>query len=120
MDIVMKILEIIVLVIKLVSVIVLLLGLLFCIRSLLAFAVSRRHGENEQQVQHIKNELGRYVLLGLEILIIADIIESIINPSFKDIGRLAAIVAIRTVISYFLNKEIQEAGSAPGEEHHTE
>ncbi len=57
-----------------------------------------------------KNRLGGYVLLGLEILIVADIIESILKPTFEDILKLAAIVAIRTVISYFLNKEIREAG----------
>ncbi len=57
-----------------------------------------------------KNRLGGYVLLGLEILIVADIIESIMKPTFEDILKLAAIVTIRTVISYFLNKEMREAG----------
>lgn len=57
----------------------------------------------------IRNYLGSYVLLGLEILIAADIIETIIHPTFEDIVRLAAVVIIRTVISYFLNKEIERA-----------
>lgn len=57
-----------------------------------------------------KNILGGYVLLGLEVLIVADIIESIMKPTFEDILKLAAIVTIRTVISYFLNKELREAG----------
>ena len=57
----------------------------------------------------IRNYFGSYVLLGLEILIAADIIETIIHPTFEDIVRLAAVVIIRTVISYFLNKEIERA-----------
>lgn len=57
----------------------------------------------------IRNYLGSYVLLGLEILIAADIIETIIHPTFEDIVRLAAVVIIRTVISYFLNIEIERA-----------
>lgn len=57
----------------------------------------------------IRNYSGSYVLLGLEILIAADIIETIIHPTFEDIVRLAAVVIIRTVISYFLNKEIERA-----------
>lgn len=57
----------------------------------------------------IRNYLGSNVLLGLEILIAADIIETIIHPTFEDIVRLAAVVIIRTVISYFLNKEIERA-----------
>ena len=57
----------------------------------------------------IRNFLGSYILLSLEILIAADIIESIINPTTEDILRLAAVVVIRTVISYFLHREIQDA-----------
>ncbi|WP_314209081.1 DUF1622 domain-containing protein [Vagococcus salmoninarum] len=55
----------------------------------------------------IKNYLGTYILLSLEILIAADIIESIMNPTVQDILILAAVVIIRTVISYFLGKEIE-------------
>ncbi|MGC6770079.1 DUF1622 domain-containing protein [Enterococcus sp. LJL128] len=57
----------------------------------------------------IKNFLGSYILLSLEILIAADIIESVIKPTFQDISKLAALVVIRTVISYFLHKEIEDA-----------
>ncbi len=57
----------------------------------------------------IRNFLGSYILLSLEILIAADIIESIVNPTFDDILRLAAVVVIRTVISFFLHREIQDA-----------
>lgn len=55
-----------------------------------------------------KNALGVYILLSLEILIAADIIDSIVKPTFEDIFRVGCIVAIRTVISYFLNREIHE------------
>lgn len=50
--------------------------------------------------------LGGYILLSLEILVSAGIIESIIKPTLQDIFQLAALVVIRTIISYFLNKEI--------------
>ena len=53
--------------------------------------------------------LGGYILLSLEILISAGIIESIIKPTLQDIFQLAALVVIRTIISYFLNKEIGPA-----------
>ena len=54
----------------------------------------------------IKQMLGGYILLSLEILVSAGIIESIIKPTLQDIFQLAALVVIRTIISYFLNKEI--------------
>jgi uncharacterized membrane protein len=60
----------------------------------------------------MKTELGSYVLLGLEVLIVADIIETIINPTIDDIILLAAIITIRTVVSLFLNKEIKEIREA--------
>ncbi|WP_206913360.1 hypothetical protein IGL98_003274 [Enterococcus sp. DIV0840] len=62
-----------------------------------------------RQNNFIKSFLGSYILLSLEILIAADIIESIIKPTFQDILKLAILVVIRTVISYFLHKEIEDA-----------
>ncbi len=41
-------------------------------------------------------------------IIAADIIESIVKPTFQDILKLATLVIIRTVISYFLHKEIED------------
>ena len=61
-----------------------------------------------KRIIRIKNTLGGYVLLSLEILIAADIISSILKPTMEDIIKLAAIVAIRTVISFFLNREIKD------------
>jgi uncharacterized membrane protein len=56
----------------------------------------------------IKIEVGYYLLLGLEFLIASDIIDTILNPSFEDLGILAGTVVIRTGLSYFLNREIED------------
>lgn len=50
--------------------------------------------------------LGSYLVLGLEFQLAADILRTAIAPSFEEIGQLAAIAAIRTVLNYFLTKEI--------------
>ena len=39
---------------------------------------------------------------GLEIFIAADVISSVVSPTWNKVGLLAAIVGIRTVLSYFL------------------
>ena len=44
----------------------------------------------------------------LEFLIAADIIHSVFKPDLKSLTALGAIVAIRSVISFFLNKELKE------------
>jgi uncharacterized membrane protein len=55
----------------------------------------------------IKIEVGYYLLLGLEFLIASDIIDTILNPSFNDLGILGGTVLIRTGLSYFLDREIE-------------
>ena len=55
----------------------------------------------------VRQELGSHLLLGLEIFIAADIITSVANPTWEKVGLLGAIVAIRTVLSYFLTIELK-------------
>lgn len=102
------ILEEIIRFINILSILILLIGVIF---SLISFIKSElRKSPTDEKIKSIifiKNYLGSYILLSLEVLICADIIETIINPSFKDILLLASIVLIRTIISYFLNKEIE-------------
>jgi uncharacterized membrane protein len=59
-------------------------------------------------INRIRLEFGYGIILGLEFLVAADIIESIGKPTYYDIGILASIVLIRTFLSYFLNKELEQ------------
>ena len=52
---------------------------------------------------------GVWLMLGLLFALAADVVRSIIAPTWKDIGELAAIAAIRTFLNYFLEKDIGEA-----------
>ena len=52
--------------------------------------------------------LGRGILLGLELLVAADIIGTVaVTPSFQSLGVLAMIVLIRTFLSFSLEVEIE-------------
>lgn len=52
--------------------------------------------------------IGRTLLLGLEFLVAADIIRTVATtPTFSSVGVLAAIVAIRTFLSWSLQLEIE-------------
>jgi uncharacterized membrane protein len=51
--------------------------------------------------------LGRYLALGLEFQIGADILGTAVAPTFAEVQILAAIVVIRTVLNYFFSKEIE-------------
>ena len=60
--------------------------------------------EARKQLRHV---LGYYLLLGLEFLIAADIIDTLMKPKPQEMIVLGAIVAIRTVISFSLNGELK-------------
>ena len=59
------------------------------------------------QRESLRHQLGSYLLLGLEFLIAADIIRTVFDPSLQELLLLGSIVAIRTVISFFLEREIR-------------
>mgnify|MGYP001314568225 CR=1 FL=1 len=55
----------------------------------------------------LRADLGRAILLGLELLVIADIIGTVaIEPTLQNLGVLAVIVAIRTFLSFALELEV--------------
>jgi len=53
---------------------------------------------------------GSWLLGGLQFALAADIVRSAISPSWEQIGQLAAIAAIRTFLSYFLERDLREIG----------
>ena len=106
MEITTEICELLILAMNTVAVLVLICGVVKATFKFVKNEVS--HADKASGLRTIKNDLGAYVLFSLEILIAADIVESIIKPTFEDIGKLAALVVIRTVISYFLGKEIDQ------------
>lgn len=70
------------------------------------FARRVRQG-TERAYQRLRQEIGRVILLGLEILIIADIIRTIVvEPSFESVTVLGIIVVIRILLSFSLEVEI--------------
>ncbi len=56
----------------------------------------------------VRLTLGKYLTLALEFQLGADILSTAIAPTPQAIGKLAAIAAIRTVLNYFLSKELAE------------
>ena len=61
-------------------------------------------------------KLGHALSLALELLIGADILKSAVSPSWEDLGQLATIVAIRTVLNYFLLYEMRTLRKEDGQE----
>ena len=57
--------------------------------------------------RHLRLYLGRAIMIGLELLIAADIIHSVaIDPTFATVGVLGLIVLVRTFLSWSIEVEI--------------
>ena len=70
--------------------------------------------DHADQSTALRHSFGADLLLGLGFLIAADILHTLIKPDIESLIVLGSIVAIRTVISYFLGREIQRTDAASG------
>lgn len=84
------------------------------IRSLLLFLPTRRRtvhpgGPQQDAKEAVRLRLGRWLAVALEFELAADILRTAVAPTWTEIGQLAAIVVLRTVLNYFLQQEIDKA-----------
>jgi uncharacterized membrane protein len=93
-------------VVELTGVVVMLAGAL--VASLAYGPAPAAPARRTQEAYHaLRADLGRAILLGLEFLVIADIIGTVaIEPTLQNLGVLAVIVAIRTLLSFALELEV--------------
>ncbi|HVF82956.1 MAG TPA: DUF1622 domain-containing protein [Sphingomicrobium sp.] len=68
---------------------------------------SVKHHLSEKE--DVRLRLGRWLAVALEFLLAADILRTAVAPTWEEIGKLAAIAALRTLLNYFLQKEIDRA-----------
>ncbi len=76
--------------------------------ALVYFAISTaRRTRGIDAYQQLRQRLGRAILLGLEVLIVGDIVRTIIvDPTLESVAVLGVIVIIRIVLSFSLEVEI--------------
>lgn len=70
--------------------------------------VSRDPAERVRRLAQRRIQLGRYILAGLEIFIVSDIIHTALSLRFSDLLFLGLLVVIRSVISFFLDRELEQ------------
>jgi uncharacterized membrane protein len=66
-------------------------------------------GRSHHETEDVRLRLGRWLSLGLEFLLAADILRTAVAPTWEEIGQLAAIAVLRTGLNFFLQKEIEKA-----------
>ena len=68
----------------------------------------RRGTSLDSAMSEIRITLGRWLALALELALAADILRTVMIPTWDEIGKLGAIVVLRTVLNYFLEREIEQ------------
>jgi uncharacterized membrane protein len=94
--------------IELAAIALLVLGALRFIVGVATAEIARSGAERVTKTNRERIELGRYILAGLELFIVADIIRTALSLAFADLLFLGLLVVIRSIISYFLDRELKE------------
>lgn len=89
--------------------------LIGCLRAVATFVLNV--GKNGHLLADLRIGIGQYLALGLEFLVAKDIIDTVLKPTWNDLGKLAVIIVLRTAITIFLayevkgvRKELEEEG----------
>jgi uncharacterized membrane protein len=62
--------------------------------------------------KEVWHRFAMWLILGLEFELAADVVRTVIAPSWEELGRLGAIAVIRTFLNYFLEKDMERYGEA--------
>jgi uncharacterized membrane protein len=82
------------------------------VEALLGVAGALMSPQSHGRKKDVWRRFGTWLLLGLEFELAADIVRSVIAPTWLDIGQLGAIAVIRTFLNYFLEKDLDHAESS--------
>lgn len=60
----------------------------------------------------IRADLTGKIVFGLDFFIAGDVLTTLLNPSMDDLFTLGAVVIIRTILGYFLSKELIQVSTS--------
>ena len=89
------------------TLVLLALGALLALKNLIAGLLARRPPADV--ALDVWQGLSRWIMVGLEFLLAADLAATVVSPSWDELGRLGAIAAIRTLLGFFLGRDLESA-----------
>ena len=94
---------------KAIGVLVIVYGVVCAAMRLVGMEIKVLRGKDyKHDAAMVRQHLGYYLLLGLEFLIAVDVIETLLNPDWEELGVLAGMVILRTLMSFSLHWELKE------------
>ena len=100
-----EVVDVLVRIVEVIGAVVIFAGAILGFARFLRVAVRTR---NAEAFVPVRLDVGRYLALGLEFQLAGDILRTAIAPTFREIGELAAVAAIRTALNFFLGREIRQ------------
>ena len=92
------------------GILIILSGVLLALGQYIYFGCNGELLREGNKINLIRLTLGRCLILGLEFIVAADLIGTTTTPDYYAVGMLAIIVAIRTLLSFSINRELMEIG----------
>ena len=92
------------LVLEALAILVIVIGAVEALVGIVRVVLAGRASHPEQRAVWLK--FAHWLVAGLTFQLAADIVHTTIAPSWDDIGRVAAIAAIRTFLTFFLDRDI--------------
>lgn len=96
-----------------IGVLIIISGVLYCLGQYLMSIITGQFITQVAVINKIRLTLGRIIILGLEFIVAGDLIGTMTSPGYYEVGILAIIVVIRTVLSYSINREIMSLEKEP-------
>ncbi|GGL73077.1 DUF1622 domain-containing protein [Wenxinia marina] len=93
-------------IIDIAAILLLLVGAIRFIAGVTMAEISRKDAARVRKTNAERIELGRYILAGLELFIVSDVIHTALSLAMADLIFLLVLVIIRSITSFFLEREL--------------
>ena len=109
-ELMMRLAEHVAQILNLVTIVILAVGSFLGVWNLVTGILAFKDGKSPSTVAlSVWQGLSRWILIGLQFMLAADLVETIAAPRWDVIGKLGAIALIRTVLGYFLGRDMETA-----------
>jgi uncharacterized membrane protein len=92
-------------VIEAIAVIVIAIGVVEVLIAMVPVLMRRQNTPHRERAVWLS--FAHWLVAGLTLQLAADIVQTTVAPTWNDIGHLAAIAAMRTFLSYFLDRDVE-------------
>ncbi|VVC76760.1 hypothetical protein AQUSIP_20860 [Aquicella siphonis] len=99
--------------VSLIGILIIISGVLLALFQYMNSIVSGHVVSQTSNINAIRLNLGRVLILGLEFIVAADLIGTTTTPDYYAVGLLAIIVLVRTILSFSINRELMSISKEP-------